>query len=317
MTQLTLPLPLSSHAEGRAVRAARSEPALRHYQIGPVRVTISSGVPGVIRSYHDLYRRYEVPTGRTDGYLIEVTPRRSRRTGLRHYHIVANGEEAFTVRRRTRILPHVEAAVNLLIARYLPGYLQIHASVMSRDGLAAVFPGRPTVGKTTLAAALLARGWKYLSDEFALIDPVTRRVVPYPKALSVKSGSFDMLARLGLPIFESPMHRRRLKGWVRPLDPYRVRPDAVGRPCRVGLIIFPEHGAGDAPAIEPLSRAEAVFELAHSCFNFFKFRRRGVELLVDVARRASCHRLRTGDLVRSCERVEACLAESLRGEASR
>ncbi|MBN2560443.1 MAG: hypothetical protein JXQ75_05885 [Phycisphaerae bacterium] len=293
----------------RASSAARVEPRAvqrRHYRIGPVSVTVRSNVPGVEESYHELYRAYEVDSALPEEFRVDVIAGRSWRTGRRYYHVLSNGEEEFTTRRRCRILPLIEGTINLLIVRHLPDYLQIHASALSLDGTGLVCAGRPGMGKSTLAAALLARGWSYATDEFALIDPQTRLLVPYPKALSIKSGSRDVLRRFGLPIDLGRPYERLKKGHVWCLDPMRVRPDAVARACPVRMIVFPQYGQGQPPTIEPMSRAQAVFELAHCSFNFLKFRSRAIELLVEVVRNARCYQLRTGDLTRSCRLIEDC-----------
>ncbi|MFQ5410778.1 MAG: hypothetical protein ACE5EC_00715 [Phycisphaerae bacterium] len=317
MTQLTLPVAFEPHkpdsliaaqpARSPADRVALSVVTMRHYRIGPVALTLRSTVHGVVDEYHRLYRNHETADASANGFRIDVVARRSRRTGLRHFHILAHGEQTATVRRRNRILPHVEGAINLLIARHLPHYLQIHASALSRHGIGAVFPGSPGAGKSTLAAALLARGWAYATDEFALIDPDDLRLVPYPRALSIKSGSVAALSRLGLPMDREALYSTKDKGPIRCLAPSRVRPDGIARTCPVRLIVFPEYGDGAAPAIEPMSRAEAVFRISRVSFNFLKFRDRGIELLTRLVRGARCYRLQTGDLEQSCRLVEACL----------
>jgi hypothetical protein len=47
-------------------------------------------------------------------------------------------------------------------------------------------PGRSFAGKTSLVAALIARGASYFSDEYAVLDP-DGRVHPYPKPLSFRN----------------------------------------------------------------------------------------------------------------------------------
>jgi HprK-related kinase A len=310
MTQLTIPascetLSLPDVAVPSQTRL-RSEVA-RHYRIGAVAVSLRSDLPRVQADFHSLYRTYRIDRAPTGTFHIEVRTKRSWRSGRRYYHILGNQEELFVTRRPDAVLPHVEWAVNSLAARYLPGHLQIHASVMCRDGIGVVFVGSPGQGKSTLAAGLLARGWSYLSDEFALIDPITRRLAPYPKALCIKAGSFDVLRRAGLAIDLARIYHKGAKGRVALLDPLAVRPDVVAEPCPIGMIVFPEYGQGKPPIIESISRAQAVLEMTRVSFNFVKFRRRGFDLLADVTRHARCVRLRTGELAETCQMIESCL----------
>jgi HprK-related kinase A len=306
MAQLSLPAGFLDLVAGTR---ARPEPAgvpvaRRHYRIGPVPLTFRSPLTDVSDAFHRAYRVYEIPAADPGGFDVEVAAVRSPRTLRRHYRILLNGHEQCTVRRTTSILPHVEWAMNVAIARYLPHYYQVHASVMSRDGRGVLMAGSPGQGKTTLAAGLLARGWSYFSDEFALIDPDTRQLEPYPKTLCIKAGSFDTLRRAGLSLDPNRVLHKGTKGPVCLLDPLSVNPRAVSPPCPVRVVVFPEYAAGAEPRIEPVSRARALYELVQVSFNFSKFRGEGFRLLAAVVREASCIRMRTGDLADSCRLLE-------------
>jgi len=303
------PRPVSAAAAGSCFRAGADGAIERHYRVGPVALTLRCGPTAVAARFHDYYRRYEVETAPRGAFQVEVIARRSRRTLRRHYHVLADGEPLFTTRREDQVLPHVEWAINNLVARYLPDYFSIHAAVVAWRGAGLVCPGEPGQGKSTLAAALLARGWSYLSDEFALIDPRTRCLVPYPKALCLKAGSFAALQALGLPLDLDRVYHKGAKGRVAVLDPLAIRPDIVPAPCPVRMIVFPRYGGGEPPALEPMPRAQAAFELARASFNFVRFRARGVDLLADVVRHARCYRLRTGDLTETGSLIEREMTE--------
>ncbi len=308
MTQLAdpsmidAPVPTRSRA-GFGLFGSRAE--TRHYRIGPVPVSLSSILPGVADDFHELYRTYAIPAPIGDEFDIEVIAKRSPRSWRRYYHVVANGERLFSMRNENEVLPHVEWAINTMVATKLSQYLQIHASVVARDGVAIVCPGQPGQGKTTLAAALLKQGWSYLSDEFALFDLETRLLEPYPKALCIKAGSFDVLRQMRLPIDTGRVYYKGEKGRVAMLDPLRVRPDVVAGRCRVGMIVFPEVNHSTTPVIERISRAQSVFELTRCSFNFGRFRTPGFHMLADVVEKAGCYRLRCGHLGTTCDLIEA------------
>jgi hypothetical protein len=50
---------------------------------------------------------------------------------------------------------------------YQRGLVALHAATAVRDGVAVILAGDSATGKSTLLAALLARGWKMLGDEVA------------------------------------------------------------------------------------------------------------------------------------------------------
>lgn len=309
MGQLTLPLSLGRIASPSTRIERRAESTkVRHYRIGPVGVSLDCTVPSVHKNYHERYCPYETPHPCGPSFPVRVFARRSWRTGRLHFHIEGDIAEAFTVRKEHQVLPHVEAVVNLSIARYLPHYIQIHAAVLSKDGRGLILAGAPGAGKTTLAAALLMRGWQYATDEFALIDPDTLRLVPYPKALSIKDGSVAVLAALGFPVNDEVFERRD-KGPIRCVSPLRCRPDAVSGPCGVAMVVFPEHVPQAAPQLTRISNAEAGFELSRRCFNFLKYRRFSLETILAASRRASCFRLVSADLAQTCDLIESAWTE--------
>lgn len=88
----------------------------------------------------------------------------------------------------------VDAAAELIandvhrwVAEHHPDLLVVHAGVVEWMGVGIVVPGRSHTGKTSLVAAMLDAGARYLSDEFAPIDR-DGRVHPYPRHLALRDG---------------------------------------------------------------------------------------------------------------------------------
>lgn len=274
------------------------------YQIGPVAVRLSCALSHVVDAYRALYADFACPASGSDStslFTVRVFRRRSRWTGLSHYHIESDVDDKFTVRRFTRVLPHIEGAVNLCIARYMPRHLLLHAAALTRNGIGVMLPGGPGFGKTTLAAALTARGWKYASDEFAMIDDRHGMLVPYPKALSIKAGSFELLRADDVPVESAACFDRADKGAIRLMPARAFRNDAIASTSRIGLVVFPTLEPGCDPIVTPMTQAEAVFEMSRRCFNLLRYRSRAIEILADIARSARCYRVRTGDLEATCD----------------
>lgn len=306
-----LSLPSILRAVGRrpseAARRTGAGTVTRHYRIGAVPVSLTSGIPQIVDDFHRYYAPYQVLAPAADSFPIDVFARRSKRSLRNYFCVRANGHDQCILRSMKSVLPFIEWTINALTARFLPGYLAIHAASMSRGGRGLILAGSPGQGKSTLAAGLLAHGWSYLSDEFALIEPETGRLAAFPKALCIKAGSFEPLRDLGLPIDLDRVLHKGSKGPVSLLDPLAVRPDAVGEPSVPRLIAFPEYRHGTEPAVEPMSRAQAVFELVRSSFNFTKFRNEGLTILAGLARHAHCVRVRSGDLRQTCQVLDAYL----------
>lgn len=65
------------------------------------------------------------------------------------------------------------------------GYLVLHGSAVARDGRAIGFLGHSGWGKSTLAAALVGRGWHLLTDDLLVVGGVEGRDGPSPEAFVV------------------------------------------------------------------------------------------------------------------------------------
>lgn len=93
-----------------------------------------------------------------------------------------------------RAIPAVVAVATVVwhlnaIATGTRDLVLLHAGCVAGDGEgdgAVLLPGGSGTGKSTLTAACLAAGLRYLSDELAAIDPHEGTVVPYPKPLELE-----------------------------------------------------------------------------------------------------------------------------------
>ncbi len=209
----------------------------------------------------------------------------------------------FSVKRIEEVLPHVEWAINWEVVRRLDSYLQLHAGVMERNGVGVVLPASPGSGKTTLCAGLLAHDWRFLSDEFALID-ADGMIHPYPKALCIKEGSFEVMDHLGLELISPRRYRKGKKGRVAYVNPRSVRADSIGQVCRLRHVVFPKYEAGAKPSLEPVTRGAAGFELAQLSFNLRKRGAEGMGVMMAALRHASCNRLVSGHIDATCDLLD-------------
>ena len=76
-------------------------------------------------------------------------------------------------------------------------------------------PGASGSGKSTLTAGLARAGLGYLTDELAALDLASGQLLPYPKPITVKPGSFAVAARDGPgPGPESRSRRRAPARWA-------------------------------------------------------------------------------------------------------
>lgn len=208
------------------------------------------------------------------------------------YRLLYGVDTMHASEKMSEVIAHLLRHINVESMRQTGDFLLIHAgAVATPDGEGLLLPGQSGSGKTTLVTALVLAGFGYLSDEAGAIDPVSRRLHPHPRALSMKSPGTALFPGLSPRLASSGMTNGE---WhVRPEE---LRPHPVGKPCDVRFVIAPRYRPGVPTELVPLSTAEATVQLAMNAANLPLYRARGLPLLAEVARGAACYQLDTGDL---------------------
>jgi len=172
-----------------------------------------------------------------------------------------------------------EMGMNLQMALGHKRFLLLHASSVERGGRALLMTGASGSGKSTLAALLGEHGWRLMGDEFALLDPESGRLYPFPRAISLKNEAIAVMeavagaARLGPVLGGTP------KGTLRHLIP---RADAIARMAEgaePALILFPRFRRDLERATRPVGSAEAFVRLTHASTNYVTLGERGFDAL--------------------------------------
>lgn len=80
------------------------------------------------------------------------------------------------------------------------GYSVIHASSMSKEGRAFLFPSQSGAGKTSTAIYLTESGYDYLGDDFVILHE--GQVLSYPTALNIFAYNLNPVVRRNLPAYD-------------------------------------------------------------------------------------------------------------------
>lgn len=186
----------------------------------------------------------------------------------------------------------IVATLNRRAAEASPHAL-VHAGAVERSGAGVVLPAPMEAGKTTLTAGLVRAGFRYLTDEAAVVERATATLLPYPKPLSLDRGSWPLFPELE-PHDPFPDDAYKRTQWQVPA--VDIRADALAGPCPARFVVFPTYRAGAETRLEPLTRAEALLELTRNTFRFDQEGRPTFTLLAEVVRGAEVFRLPVGDL---------------------
>jgi hypothetical protein len=166
--------------------------------------------------------------------------------------------------------------------------LGLHAAAVSWRGQGILLAGPSTAGKSTLAAALVRDGCGYLTDEAAFVDLNTLSIEPYPKPLSLRTGS---LALLGLRVPEE------VEGTTSDFIPASyLRSSVEVASVPLSTIVFIRRRPGEEVSYRPIPRAEALVELTNNSFNFVEHGGRWLGRLRQLVLACSCWRLESGNI---------------------
>jgi HprK-related kinase A len=187
--------------------------------------------------------------------------------------------EALPVALRHALLA-AEMAMNLQMALGERRFLLLHASSVEKDGKALIITGESGAGKSTLSALLGSRGWRFMGDEFALIDPVSGLVHPFPRPVSLKNESVVVMQTLLPNASFGPLLEGTPKGNIRHLVPATAAIEAMTIPAKPALILFPRFGA--ARAVRMMGLSEIFVRLTQASTNYVTLGQAGFSALTQL-----------------------------------
>lgn len=257
-----------------------------HYALHGVRFSIEAGGPVA------------------DSIAASVMPVCVRRRGSRgetRFTVRANGG-AFTVGRGRKLLWHAASEAELIpwleseivnwLLKKLQRFVQLHAAAIEQGGSAVLIAGPPDSGKTSLACALGLLGWGVMSDEVALIEPRSNKVLSFPRAMLVKAGTVRRLSSLR----RFPRRRVLLEGGLESVRYVNIEAlcGNVANRARVSTIAFPEWSR--TSSVEPMGEREALERLVQTSLNATRRPKASVDTCIGLVRNSKLFRVRIGKL---------------------
>ncbi|MCZ3386142.1 MAG: hypothetical protein LH630_04060 [Actinomycetia bacterium] len=172
-----------------------------------------------------------------------------------------------------------------------PASVQLHAGAVQLAEATLVLPAPMDSGKSTTVAAMVRRGFTYLTDEIVELTARGEIHRSYPKALSLDRSSIDLLGGIPEPFAgaarEPQWHVPA--GWLGPAPEPRL-------PTTVAALIFPVYTPQTASELVPMTPGEAAVSLAESTFRFPERSARSMPVLTNLAEQAPAFRLFIDDL---------------------
>jgi HprK-related kinase A len=177
----------------------------------------------------------------------------------------------------TQALLAAEMGMNLQMALGWRRHLLLHASAVEKDGKVLIMTGASGSGKSTLSAMLGHNGWRFMGDEFVLIDLMTGDAAPFPRLISLKNEAIGAMQATALDARFGPLMTGTPKGDVRHLVPPADAIARMAEPARPALLLFPSFGY--EPAVREISPSEVFMRLTQASTNYVALGEAGFKTL--------------------------------------
>lgn len=301
---------------GEAPAALLRERAATHglaMRVPPATLRLRSPLHDLVDQLRVLYAAYELRDAQEFADIdVRLLPVRGmRRRVSPGVQLIVDGMAPFAPFRLDHALPLFEWGVNAVFAHRMHEHLLLHAAVVERNGVALLLPAWPGCGKSTLAASLACRGWRYLSDEFGVVSLSTLCVLPFPRPAALKNESIGVLRAFAPDAFIGPIFDKTRKGTVAHM---RV-PDASVRrahePATIGGVVFPDFQPNAPATLRPLGQSAAFLKLAHNAFNYEVIGEPAFHAVAAIVRRVPSCILCYGDLAAAHSAIDTFVSEAI------
>lgn len=205
----------------------------------------------------------------------------------------------------------LEWGMNWCIYSHAHSFLIIHGAVLERSGQGLILPAPSGSGKSTLCAAMMNRGWRLLSDELILIDPISGLITPLGRPVSLKNRSIDVLREFSpQATITAPIHDTA-KGSIAHMKPTMESVLRVDEAVLPRWIVFPCYTSGSATHLQQLEKADTFMRLIDNAFNYSILRERGFETVAAIVNRVDSFTAQYSDLEDVIRRID-CMHDDAR-----
>jgi hypothetical protein len=219
------------------------------FEAGGITFTVETNRTDLAARFGDVFRDLRVTDGQASPVVFEVLHQGSR-AATHPWAVWRDGEPLEMTVADHYILAYLLWEVSRLMFERTGERVHIHGAALVRDGRAVVLAGRSHAGKSTLAGWLTYRGWGFLTDEVALVDPEALVVAPFWRPIGVRRrGPLDRILGDVVPEEDEVLVPASTIGALAPATP-------------VTAIAFPCLSPNEPTALLPLSPAATLVELS-------------------------------------------------------
>ena len=162
--------------------------------VGPYIYNIQSNLPVIASGIETLYSDFSLAnSGEFVDYDVGIRASSLLQRMQGKVEFLFDKRRPFKVITRGQAYAFLEWGLNWCVSLHANEYLKLHAAAVCKDNSAIIMPGIPGAGKSTLCAALGLSGWRILSDEHAMIQPLSTEIAPLCRPVSLKNESIEVI----------------------------------------------------------------------------------------------------------------------------
>ena len=166
----------------------------------------------------------------------------------------------------------------------------IHSAAIGSEQYGVLLPGKSGSGKSTFTTWLVSNGCNYLTDELVVLMDKDRRIIPFTRPFSIKTGSSKVLSSF-LDIDPNEVISSG-SGFMMPHR--QVNSNFSESTPPLSLILFPEYNADVEPQLTKLSPALGCASLMECYVNARNIQGHGIGHLAELTRVTPIYKLTYG-----------------------
>jgi hypothetical protein len=173
--------------------------------------------------------------------------------------LLVNGVPTLRILSSDELAPAIEGLLVGWAVRTRGSCLALHGAGAASSGRTVVLVGPSGAGKSSTCLSLALRGARYLGDEVVFIREADLALEPFPKAITLKRGSFHLAPK-------SESHADPARGPIRYFRPaHSARMGDTAAPA--AMLVFPRYDRDCAQTrITRMSPEETAFRLVEQTF---------------------------------------------------
>ena len=280
-------------------------------ECSPFAFKVESSFPEVFSNLETIYGNRIVDGNDYDGfidYFVSIKDSGGLRRFLKDQaRFTCDSLEPFKPLNRSQSYALLEWGLNWVIAAHEVSHLIIHSAVLAKNGKAVLFPAPPGSGKSTLTAYLSRNGWRLLSDEMALITPLTLEVTPFVRPICLKNDSIDLVKSWYPKATFSTIAKDTHKGDVVHMAPDEDSVKLQNETAQIAGVVFPKFTKNKFCDIFSMDKATAYTVLTENAFNFSVLQGRGVQSIIKIVEQVPAFEVHYNNL----EELDKFLSEDI------